>query len=94
MSKIPVRRPNSDNSPSHPTPRPRVRRESRQDGSAALLVAQDYAAIGLPVIPLKPGGKRPVTAHGKDDATTDAEQIARWWSEWPMANIVFARRVV
>ena len=27
-----------------------------------MLVAQDYAAIGLPVIPLKPGGKRPVTA--------------------------------
>ena len=52
-----------------------------------LPVAQAYAAVGLPVIPLKPGGKGPVTAHGKDDATTDAGQIERWWSETPMANV-------
>ncbi len=35
------------------------------------------AAAGWPVIPLR--GKIPVTAHGVKDATTDPEQVSRWW---------------
>ena len=31
--------------------------------------------------------KHPRTAHGLDDATTDPEQIRRWWEMWPEANI-------
>ena len=32
-------------------------------------------------------GKHPRTAHGFLDATTDSEQIRRWWTQWPQANI-------
>ena len=42
---------------------------------------------GLPVLPCEPGGKRPLTDHGKDDATTDAEVIRSWWARWPHANV-------
>jgi hypothetical protein len=31
--------------------------------------------------------KHPRTAHGKDDATTDTEQVDAWWKRWPDANI-------
>lgn len=46
-----------------------------------------YAAAGLAVFPCAPGAKRPLTRHGYMDASTDAEQIARWWRRWPAANI-------
>lgn len=32
-------------------------------------------------------GKHPRTAHGLADATTDPEQIRKWWTQWPKANI-------
>ncbi len=32
-------------------------------------------------------GKHPRTAHGLSDATTDAEQIEKWWNLWPTANL-------
>jgi hypothetical protein len=32
-------------------------------------------------------GKHPVSQHGKDDATTDAERITAWWTQHPTANI-------
>lgn len=32
-------------------------------------------------------GKHPRTKNGLDDATTDPEQIKRWWRQWPNANI-------
>jgi len=32
-------------------------------------------------------GKHPLTAHGKDDATTDPGQVAAWWARWPGANV-------
>ena len=34
-----------------------------------------------------PGGKRPLTRRGFLDATTDAAQVAAWWSRTPNANI-------
>ncbi len=46
-----------------------------------------YAAAGLPVLPLLPVRKEPACPHGKDDATTDPEQITRWWSARPERNI-------
>lgn len=49
-----------------------------------------YADMGVPVFPIKVGGKRPLTVHGCLDATTDTAQIERWWSEWPHANIGIA----
>jgi len=49
--------------------------------------ASEYAAAGWPVFPLVPGTKRPATAHGKDDASTDADKIRTWWEATPNANI-------
>lgn len=57
------------------------------EGMTFLDHALAYAAEGLPVLPLRVGGKLPASAHGKDDATTDPEQIRRWWTENPKCNI-------
>lgn len=46
-----------------------------------------YAKTGWPVFPLKPKGKKPITKSGFKDATTDPEQVRRWWQENPAANI-------
>ena len=53
-------------------------------------IALSYAARGWRVHPLRAGGKIPATKHGCKDATTDPEQIRRWWSMWPEANIGLA----
>src|SRR5450759_4799236 len=49
-----------------------------------------YARMGLPVFLCKPGGKEPLTPHGFKDATTDLQQIGKWWRRWPKANIGLA----
>lgn len=41
--------------------------------------AADYASRGFPVLPIKRGTKAPATTHGKNDASTDADQVARWF---------------
>lgn len=49
-----------------------------------------YASWGWHVIPVLPNGKIPATQHGVKDATTDAEQIARWWAQNPDYNLGIA----
>jgi len=49
--------------------------------------AQEFASAGIPVFPCEEGGKRPTTANGFKDATTDLAQIDAWWSENPNYNI-------
>lgn len=49
-----------------------------------------YVARGWPVLPCKPGGKEPLTAHGSKDATTNEATICSWWARWPDANIGIA----
>jgi hypothetical protein len=49
-----------------------------------------YAHRGIPVLPLS--GKLPripkrAGGRGVHDATTDPDQIRRWWQHWPQANI-------
>ena len=44
------------------------------------------AAAGRPVFPCK-RTKAPYTRQGFKDATTNADIIARWWTQWPDANI-------
>ena len=35
-------------------------------------------------------GKHPLTNHGFKDASTDENQIRRWWDMWPNANLAIA----
>lgn len=49
--------------------------------------AARFAAVGVPVFPCVPGEKRPLVSRGFHDASTDAGQVAAWWSRWPAANI-------
>ncbi len=46
-----------------------------------------YAQNGYRVFPVRAGEKRPETANGFHDATTDPDQIRSWWTEMPDANI-------
>lgn len=58
-----------------------------------LEAALDYAARGWPVLPLLPRAKAPygqLVPQGLKQATTDAEQIRRWWDAAPAANVGIA----
>ena len=42
------------------------------------------------MLPLTPGGKKPLgtlVPHGKDDASSEVEQVRDWWVQCPDANI-------
>lgn len=49
-----------------------------------------YAGMGLAVFPLQPKDKKPATAHGCKDATTNTEIIENWWNLNPDYNIGIA----
>ena len=49
--------------------------------------ALNYADRGWHVFPCKPQLKVPLTANGHHAATTDQEQIEKWWTVVPDANI-------
>lgn len=51
------------------------------------IAAQELAARGWLVFPLKPGGKTPRTKNGHKNATRDPAMIATWWRKWKNANI-------
>ena len=55
--------------------------------NSLLAAALRYADLGYPVFPCAPGDNKPITEHGFHNATTDPEQIERWWAERPNANI-------
>lgn len=46
-----------------------------------------YGDAGWPIFPLIPRSKRPATANGLHDATTDPATIRAWWTARPAANI-------
>jgi hypothetical protein len=48
-----------------------------------------YADKQWPVFPCVHGTKKPATAHGFYDATTDVDQINKWWTENPEYNVAF-----
>lgn len=56
--------------------------------TATFEYALKYAARGWPVFPTE--GKRPLTAHGFLDGTTDFELLTYWWDKWPDANVALA----
>lgn len=49
-----------------------------------------YAESGIPVFPCEENGKRPITANGFKDATTDLDQINKWWSENQNYNLALS----
>lgn len=57
---------------------------------ATCAAAQDLAARGWPVMPVRPHSKDPITAHGVKDATTDERTILHWFDKWPDANLAVA----
>ena len=59
-------------------------------GNQLLDAAIEYASRGMAVFPLKPREKKPLTKHGVKDATTDFDQIEKWWKRNPNANIGIA----
>ena len=46
-----------------------------------------YAAAGVPVLPCRPGRKQPLILDWPSRASTDRDQLIRWWRRWPTANI-------
>jgi len=46
-----------------------------------------YARQGIPIFPCSPLDKKPLTASGFKDATTDEMRIQAWWQRWPNAMI-------
>lgn len=52
--------------------------------------ALGYARRGFAVFPCEPGGKKPLTAHGFQDASDDLERVRAWWQEHPTANVGIA----
>ena len=48
------------------------------------------AARGFHVFPCRPRDKRPATANGLKDATTDPDIIQAWWQQQPDFNIAIA----
>ena len=61
---------------------PLARTNDSAPGEAALLYAAEMGWLVFPV-----DGKVPLTKRGLYDATTDEEQIRRWWLKWPEANV-------
>ncbi|HEV8277744.1 MAG TPA: bifunctional DNA primase/polymerase [Streptosporangiaceae bacterium] len=57
---------------------------------AHLRAALAYARTGWRVFPAVPQEKVPACAHGVKDATTDPEQITRWWARNPDRNVAIA----
>ena len=51
-----------------------------------LAAALRFAGGGISIFPVNER-KAPLTEHGFHDASTEREQIERWWSKWPDAGI-------
>ena len=72
----------------HHTPTDRLDIVLAPANTAHLLdYALNYARSGWPVFPCKPTGAAPLTKRGFYDATTDADQITKWWTMKPDASI-------
>jgi hypothetical protein len=55
-----------------------------------LETALAWASRGVAVLPVRRGGKAPLTRRGMRDATTDPNLLRHWWARWPGANVAIA----
>lgn len=55
--------------------------------NSTLRAALGYAGMGIRVIPIAPGTKRPATEHGHHDGTTDPAEILRRWERNPRCGV-------
>jgi len=55
-----------------------------------LSAALGWASRRVPVLPVRPAEKAPLTVHGVSDASTEAEVVRAWWARWPQANVAIA----
>lgn len=62
--------------------------------NSLLEAALQYAGRGWHIFPCKPRGKTPLVKGGFKAATTDREQLEKWWQKWPDANIGLATGAV
>jgi hypothetical protein len=61
------------------------RLEQAAAGEELAVAALEYAAAGLPVLPLS--GKLPRIEGGLTRASADPLVVAEWWRRWPAANV-------
>ena len=54
---------------------------------AILDAALEYADAGYAVIPVRRSDKAPLTEHGLSDASKNPNQIRKWWTRFPEANV-------
>jgi P4 family phage/plasmid primase-like protien len=54
--------------------------------ASLLEYALDALRRGFKVLPCKPRDKKPATEHGVNDASSDANQINKWWAQNPNFN--------
>ncbi|MGF1628553.1 MAG: bifunctional DNA primase/polymerase [Kiloniellaceae bacterium] len=73
--------------PKSPAKRKRQQNTATAEADPMLAAALGYAARGWPVFPCAAGGKKPCIDHWQHLATTDPEQLRKWWSTWPNANV-------
>jgi hypothetical protein len=63
-----------------------VPKQANETAAGDLLAAAlDYAAAGMPVLPLD--GKVPRNRGGLTSASSDVAIVAEWWRRWPAANV-------
>ena len=55
--------------------------------SQVMGAALAYAKKGREVFPCDPASKKPLTEHGFKDASSDPQQIKKWWKRFPAAMI-------
>jgi hypothetical protein len=69
-------------------------RGERGRDHALIRAALTLARRGLAVVPCRPRDKRPATANGVKDATTNLTALRHWWNHEPQSNVAIATGLI